>query len=258
MVTDATVRTGRFIRLLVLPSAVTAGELPDDLHFGSRSVYVESADTLVVADVHVGRDADSRVELPLGERRDLTGRLSALLEEFDPETVVVAGDLLHAFGRLPDVIAADVAAVSDVVETAGATLVVTPGNHDTMLGEAGVGVTEPVYRLADDETVVCHGHEPPGVEAGRFIVGHAHPAIKIEGRKHPCFLFGSGVYRGADVLVLPAFSRLARGAAINGMVNGDSQSPLLSAVQDFRPIVYDEDAGEALTFPPLGKLRPFL
>lgn len=37
------------------------------------------------------------MELPLGEHEDVTGRFAALVERFDPEEVVIAGDLLHSF-----------------------------------------------------------------------------------------------------------------------------------------------------------------
>lgn len=231
--------------------------LPEDLAFGPRAVYVEPADALVVADLHVGRGEDSLVEFPLGEREDIVDRLGGLLDRFGPETVVVAGDLLHSFSRLPDRIVDGVAAVRETVERANASLVVAPGNHDTMLdGVEGV-VAEPAHRLADG-TVVCHGHERPDADADRYLVGHEHPAIVIEGKKHPCFLYGPGVHRGSDVVMLPAFSRLARGTVINGMTGRDANSPLLSAIGQFRPIVYDGDADEALAFPPLRELREYL
>ncbi|PSP76945.1 metallophosphoesterase [Halobacteriales archaeon QS_1_68_20] len=233
-------------------------DLPADLTVADRALYVESADALVVADVHVGRDEASRVELPLGEREDLLDRLSALLDGFDPGTVVVAGDLLHSFDRLPQRVTDAVSDLREAVGDAGAELVVAPGNHDTMLEGVVVGPTDPAYRLADGTTVVCHGHEAPEVDAERYLIGHAHPALRIEGQKHPCFLYGPGVYRGADVVVLPAFNRLARGAVVNGMVGADFQSPLISRVDRFRPVVYDEDGDEALAFPPLGDLREYL
>lgn len=232
--------------------------VPGDLTFASRAVYVESADALVVADVHVGRADESRVEFPLGEREDLIDRLRSLLDRFDPGSVVVAGDLLHSFSRLPDRVADDVAAVREVVKRADASLVVAPGNHDTMLdGIEGVEA-EPAHRLADGKTVVCHGHEHPDADADRYLAGHEHPAIVIEGKKHPCFLYGPGVHGGADVVMLPAFSRLARGTVVNGMTGRDAHSPLLSAVGKFRPVVYDEGAEEALAFPPLRELREHL
>jgi hypothetical protein len=95
-------------------------------------------------------------------------------------------------------------------------------------------------------------------DADLYLVGHDHPAISIEGRKRPCFLYGPDSYRGGDVLMLPAFSRLAAGATVNGMRTSDFQSPLVTDADALRPVVYDPDREEALSFPPLGEFRRLL
>jgi putative SbcD/Mre11-related phosphoesterase len=231
---------------------------PADVEFTRRAAYLCAADALVVADIHLGRDQQSDVQLPLGEREDVLERFGAALDRFGPDEVVVAGDLLHSFRYLPDEVAEALDAIAALVADAGADLVVTPGNHDTVLGGAFDGRTAPEHRL-DDGTVVCHGHEFPDVDADRYVLGHDHPAITIEGRKHPCFLYGPGVLDDAAVLVLPAFNRLARGAVVDGMHGDDFMSPVLAeGAGDYRPIVFDEDADEALAFPSLSRLREHL
>jgi len=226
-----------------------------DARYRDRAAYLPGADALVVADVHVGRDAASAVELPLGERADLTGRLADLLDAFAPGEVVVAGDLLHAFGRVPEGVAATVAALREAVVDAGADLTVVRGNHDSMLDSLDVSARD-AYRVGD--AVVCHGHERPAVDADRYVVGHDHPAIEIEGRRRPCMLYGPETFRGADVLVLPAFNRLAPGSTVNGMRTDDFMSPLVTDADALRPVVRDEDRAETLDFPPLGEFRRLL
>ncbi|SFB71555.1 putative phosphoesterase [Halobiforma haloterrestris] len=223
-----------------------------------RAAYVPDADALVLADLHLGRAAASNVDAPIDDGTDVRDRLAALLERTEPETVVVAGDLLHSFDRLPHGVDRDVAALESAVDDADADLVVTPGNHDTMLAEAFDGETAATYRLADGETAVCHGHEPPDGDAGRYVVGHDHPALSVDGRKLPCFLYGPGVYEGADVLMLPAFTRLAGGATVNGMHARDFQSPLVTDADAFHPAVRDDEREETLWFPPLGECRHLL
>ncbi|WP_276300449.1 metallophosphoesterase [Halorussus lipolyticus] len=235
-----------------------------NVQFRDRSAYLPAEEVLVVADLHVGRDAESAVELPLGEREDLTERLAGLLAEFGPTAVVVAGDLLHAFDGVPEGVRETVAALCETVEAAGAQLVVVRGNHDSMLdavvGEQAaesVGVTTvEEYRLGD--TLVLHGHADPEADADRYLVGHDHPAIEIEGRRHPCLLYGEGTYRGADVVMLPAFNRLAPGATVNGMRARDFQSPLVTDADSLRPVVWDSESEEVLSFPPLGEFRRML
>jgi putative SbcD/Mre11-related phosphoesterase len=226
-----------------------------DARYRDRAVYLPDADSLVVADVHVGRDAASAVELPLGERADLTGRLADLLDAFGPGEVVVAGDLLHAFDRVPEGVAETLDGLRAAVADAGADLTVVRGNHDGMLDALDVTARD-AYRVGD--AAVCHGHERPEVDADRYVIGHDHPAIEIEGRRRPCLLYGLGAFRGADVLMLPAFNRLAPGSTVNGMGTGDFMSPLVTDADALRPVVRDDDRGETLEFPPLGEFRRLL
>ncbi|MFB6269591.1 MAG: metallophosphoesterase [Halobacterium sp.] len=229
-------------------------DTPSWVEFGERAVYLPAADAVVLADLHVGRDAASNVALPLGERDDIVDRLASLLAAFDPETVVVAGDLLHVHGGLPDGTHETVNAIETTVRGAGASLRVARGNHDTMLDAVGVD-GEDVVELSDG-TAVWHGHDDPPVDADRYVVGHEHPAVEIEGTRHPCFLHGPDQHNGSDVLVLPAFTRLAAGTLVNGLTRDDSLSSMLSDPDGFRPVVVSE--GETLAFPALGELRGLL
>lgn len=228
--------------------------MPAGVTFRDRAAYL--ADTLVLADLHVGADAASGVEFRLGEREDLTRRFGALVEHFDPSAVVLAGDLLHSFGTIPEGVVETVSALRRTAREAGVRAVVTPGNHDTLLSELWDGPTEREYRAGD--TVILHGHEAAESDADRYVVGHDHPVIAIEGQRHPCYLYGPETYRGADVLVLPAFTRLMRGSTVNGMTATDFQSPLVTNADALRPVVRDEDADESLEFPALGSFRRFL
>ncbi|TKX36386.1 metallophosphoesterase [Halorubrum sp. CGM5_25_10-8B] len=249
--------------------------------FADRAVYLPGADALVVADLHVGRGEASAVSLPLGERADLTDRLGTLLDRFDPGTVAVAGDVVHTFDRVTDRTLGTLNALRDACETRGAALELVAGNHDTALPSRWDGrareelvLSESGDRDADAthvaRTVVCHGHEAPSTDADRYVIGHVHPTIEIEGDRRPCFLRGPGTYRGADLLVLPAFTRLAPGVAVNDMRTDAFDSPLVTDADRLAPVVVDSpsegsgrgadagDAGEALRFPPLGEFRRLL
>jgi hypothetical protein len=229
---------------------------PDDVQFRDRAVYLPGPSTLVLADVHLGRDATSNVEMSLGEREDVTGRFAALVERFGPDEVVLAGDLLHSFSSLPRGVLETVESLRETADGAGARVLVTPGNHDTMLDEVWKGPTTREHPIG--EWVVTHGHEPPETTARGYIVGHDHPAIEIAGQRRPCYLYGKGVYRGADVLMLPAFTRLAAGTPVNGARGGDLMSPLVPDVGAFGPLVRDEAADETLSFPRLAEFRRML
>lgn len=220
--------------------------------FRDRAVLIE--ETLVLADLHFGRAATSAVEAPIADGADVVTRLVELLDAVTPETVVLAGDVLHAFDTIPPAVESRLAELDERVGDAGAELIVVAGNHDTMLDRIWGGSIADQYRL-DGRTVVVHGHERPAVEAQRYVLGHDHPAIEIEGQRRPCFLQGPGGPDGSEVVVLPAFNRFAAGVPVNGMDASDFQSPLVVAADPLEPIVRDERADETLRFPPLGSFR---
>jgi putative SbcD/Mre11-related phosphoesterase len=221
--------------------------------YDDRAVVL--GETLVLADLHVGKGS-SNLELPIGDSTDTLERLDGLLARHDPAEVVIAGDLLHSFSTVPHSVSTTVEGIRQRCRDHGARPVVTPGNHDTMLDSVWDGPTTPEYAVGD--TVVCHGHEAPETDAERYVVGHDHPTIEIEGQRRPCYLVAADAYEGADVVMLPAFNRLLAGVRVNEMRAGEFMSPLIQRVDQFEPIVWDEGRGECLEFPPLGEFRRML
>lgn len=226
-------------------------ETLDGVRVRDRAVLL--GDVLVLSDLHVGKVAASNVEAPVGAGTDMVDRVEALLERFDPETVVVAGDLLHSFETVPRLVEETLDGFRRAADAADAEMVVTPGNHDTMLDAVWGGPRTPEYRVGD--TVICHGHVEPEADADRYIVGHDHPTITIEGHTRPCYLAGDAVYRGANLLMMPAFNRLVSGVEINEMSATDFLSPLVRDADALAPVVRDETGEETLAFPPLGEFR---
>lgn len=211
-------------------------------------------ETLVCADLHLGRAETSAVQAPVGDGRDVRDRLESLCERLDPETVVLAGDVLHAFETVPKGVDRRLAEIHERVSATGATLVVLEGNHDTMLDRVWDGPVVDHHRL-DAETVVVHGHEEPSVAADRYILGHDHPTIEIEGQRHPCVLQGPGGPSGATVVILPAFNRFTSGVVVNHLHAREFQSPVVVDTDVLEPMVRDEGHDETLRFPPLGTFR---
>lgn len=222
-----------------------------DLLLCDRAALVE--DSLVVADLHLGKGAAAGLELPVGNGAAIVDRLSELLVDLEPATLVLAGDVLHSFGTVPGTISDALEGIESAVRTVGAELIVVEGNHDAMLERVWDGEIRASYRI--DDTVVCHGDVLPPESAGRYVFGHDHPTITVEGRRRPCYLAGDGVYEGGDVVVLPAFSRILRGVAVEDMDAADFQSPLVTDADALSPIVWDDAAAETLAFPPLGEFR---
>ena len=223
-----------------------------ELRFDDRALLL--GETLVLADCHLGK-GEANVELPIGDTTDVIDRFEALLDAHSPETVVIAGDLLHSYSTIPASIRDAIEALESTARSHDVDLVVIPGNHDVQLDAVWDGPTESEYRIGD--TVVLHGHESPETEAEQYVIGHDHPTIVIEGRRRPCYLVGENCFRGSDVVVLPAFNRLLAGVKINDMRAGEFMSPLITDVDALSPIVLD-GSGETLAFPGLGDLRAHL
>lgn len=244
-----------------------------------RALYLQRSDTLVVSDLHLGRGAASNVDAPVDDDGDTLARLESLVSLTEPETVLVAGDCLHAFSTLPRGVDWSVTRLERLVADADADLVITPGNHDGMLESVYDGPRPKLYRPGP-ATVVCHGHERPELEdkvderlglrdeqqapefsserPALYIVGHDHPALSIGGRKRPCLLFGPGCVDGADVLMLPAFTKSAAGMTVNRLRGSDFQCPLVSNPDRWYPGVYDSRLAAVRWFPPLGQCRSLL
>lgn len=223
-----------------------------DPTFEDRAVVL--SDTLVVADLHLGRAAASAVEAPIDDGVDVRERIERLLAVHDPSTLVVAGDVLHAFDTVPRGVAGTLGDLRRLADSAGVDAVAVRGNHDTMLDSLWDGEITDAHWI-DAGTVVVHGHERPDAAAEQYLLGHDHPTIEIEGRCRPCWLHGPGGPDGTEIVLLPAFNRFPAGVTINEMRGPDFQSPLVVDADALSPVVWDEVAGEPLRFPPLGEFR---
>ncbi len=227
---------------------------PMGLTYDDRALML--GETLVLADLHVGRGTGGNLEFPVGSGSDMVERVRSLVDRHDPATVVVAGDLLHSFRTVPRTVERTVEGLQAACRDEGARLVVTPGNHDTMLDSVWDGPTEREFRVGD--TVVLHGHEAPEQDAARYVVGHDHPTIEIEGQRRPCYLVGPAQYGDGEVVMLPSFNKLNAGVVVNRMSARDFQSPLVTDADRLEPVVWDESGRETLSFPALGEFRRML
>lgn len=239
----------------------------ENIRIRDRAAYLQRAETLVCADLHVGREECAGVEFPLGEREDLCERLDALCVRFDPARVVFAGDVLHSFSGPSIAARRTLESLAEIVADHDAMLTIIEGNHDTALSDVWDRSTVSAIELeAEPNTLITHGHTVPdypstassSADSNRVVIGHDHPAIEIEGVRHPCYLSGTDQRHGASLFVLPAFNRLAPGVVVNNADASALRSPYVTNVGGLSPIVYDPDTDEALRFPPLSELRRML
>ena len=169
-----------------------------------RFAVHEPSATAVLADVHLGYSAARQRlgdAIPWRTVAEEMQPFSDVAQSLDVRAVIVAGDL---FERGYD--ASLYQQFLEVLSRLGIALVgAVPGNHDRGIDKAtNLPLFPDGYDLAGWH--IIHGDQLSGHP--KAIMGHWHPAIRLKGRKAPCFL-GSG-----DRLVLPAFSLDTAGADV--------------------------------------------
>ncbi len=175
----------------------------------------------MVADLHLGYAWAHRHAgqlLPIAAPEDTIDRLAALAAEYQPEQVILLGDIVHRAVPVPALREQLASLCSRLGFTAIRWIA---GNHDRDLAALLPGVRiEPEILIGPH--LLTHGAEEKSaaaartlarVKTGRLIMGHEHPAIRVHDGvttsvKCPCFL------AGPRILILPAFSPWSAGSNI--------------------------------------------
>ncbi len=158
-----------------------------------RALWWPAAQTLFVADVHLGKAAAYRVQgqpVPTGTTDENLARLDALLARYAAKRLVFLGDLMHAPQGVTPALLERVAHWR--FGHADTEMLLVRGNHDLRAGdppaELGVTVVDEPWPLGP--FMACHH---PQKVAGRFVLaGHLHPAVTLSGPARdrvrlPCF-----------------------------------------------------------------------
>lgn len=189
-----------------------------------RALWLARERTLVVADLHLGYTWTHRLAgqiLPLAPDTALA-RLDALVQDFEPEQLVVLGDVVHGVTRSEEVLEEIRQLVNGIGSRVRLRLV--EGNHDFALEKIlrRLGVTlELELEITVGPHLLLHGHAPDDRAAaallsaarergGRVIAGHEHPVMRLSdgvasSARCPCFIVGEGA------LVLPCFTEWSSG-----------------------------------------------
>jgi DNA ligase-associated metallophosphoesterase len=181
----------------------------------SGGAWIQEEDTVLVADLHLGKGAAFRAAghpVPTGTSRETLERLSAVVAAAPSARVLwVLGDLFHAGAGVTPDLAGSWARWQR--HHPGLTVGLVAGNHDRGLEEvarswrmevAGEGIRVGGFLLA---------HHPPETPQGPTVAGHLHPVLRLrDGRRwrmrSPCFWLRN------EVLILPALGALVDGAGI--------------------------------------------
>ena len=226
---------------------------------------------LAIADPHFGVEADlHRHGLHFESRSALRlDRLMEIIEESDPDYLVVLGDLKH---MIPYVTRQEKAEMPQILKTIRreTEFRLAPGNHDTGL-EHYLEKDEllPAAGAVIDGTGYFHGHMIPDESLfGHLIIcGHHHPVVNLYDDVG-CALRGTPGYLLAEVdpsswtktapatptrvLLVPAFYELAGGMDVR-MIPGNKISPIAKAI---RPETGEVFLRDGTYVAPFTELRP--
>ncbi len=212
---------------------------------------------LVVADLHLGIEselADSGIGLP-SQIPKVKKRLRNLIRKQKPDKLIFLGDVKHnipiaswlEWRDLPDFFAE----LSKLVRVE-----ILPGNHDGDIkglipGNVTIHDVRGIVMGENNKQIgLMHGHTWPNPEllkTNLVVTGHNHPIVefkdrlgvrmtepvwlrcKLEPSKFPKKLQDAIKGEGPQVLVMPAFSELIGGAAVNRAVPEDLLGPMFKA-----------------------------
>ena len=183
-----------------------------------QAIYIRADDTLAISDLHLGYEAALQAEhvaMPRFQLEPMLERLEKLLARYNPERIIINGDMKHEFSKNKGQEWDEVETILDML--AYREVIIIRGNHDnylqTILARRNIRMMDHITLPASQITFL-HGHK--NVDSnGMKIYAHEHPVLRFRDEVGaqvtlPCFLYDEE----SQILVMPAFSPLASGTNV--------------------------------------------
>ena len=166
-----------------------------------RALFWDAEKILILSDLHVGKSAHFRkhgIAIPSEVLIADLKRLEDLMIHFQPQKIIIVGDLFHAGYN------SDLDLFKDWRKQFTQQFILIRGNHDRLKRETyeDLGIEcEEEFLFIEPFTFI---HHPEKMEDRFYISGHIHPGFvlktKNERLRLPCFAVSE------QQIVLPAFS----------------------------------------------------
>ena len=169
-----------------------------------RALYLPKEKLLAISDLHLGKAAHFRkagLAIPNAVSKNDLERLSALLHQYQPEILLINGDMFHSDHN---------SEIDEFIawrqQFSSIEFILVKGNHDkqhdNIYAASKVTVKDPTYQTND----FCFIHDAFKCDSPLYSIGgHIHPGVRMYNKakqsiKLPCFYFGN------EYAILPAFS----------------------------------------------------
>lgn len=177
------------------------------------AVFWEEQKTLILADMHLGKEAvfqKAGIPIHQGILEDDLMRLARCIKRVQAKRCIIVGDLIHAKSGLTENVTRR---VSQWLHQVGVEVHLVAGNHDRVLLQA-LPSSWPITMHTDGfaEGPFYFSHHPRHHPKGFVFAGHIHPKCEI-GNQHDslvlrCFQIFS------DLAILPAFGFFIGGTLV--------------------------------------------
>lgn len=172
-----------------------------------KAIFWEDQETLIVADLHIGKVGHFRkagIAIPKLLEQEELATLSDLLTEYKPKQLIFLGDLFHSDMNndwnwlqlwrelFPEV-----------------NMILIKGNHDILHNKYYELANFELYdKLAITPFLFVHDKEDyRNITSENYILsGHIHPAIKLKGKARQSVLLSCFTF-GKNAAILPAFGK---------------------------------------------------
>jgi len=198
-----------------------------------RCLLLNDGAVMVISDLHLGYESaleEEGLHLPRINTNSIKESLHQAIHRYEPDTVVLLGDIKHDFRRPDYECRREILEILDLIAETSRPVMIR-GNHDNYLQNIITGTD---YEMLDHIDMAGfrleHGHSDSGRRP--VILGHEHPSLRIYDGigahiKLPCFLHA----KEEGVIVIPSFSRFSGGNDIGSGDIGAFMSPALKTVQ---------------------------
>ncbi|MFT4868314.1 MAG: putative SbcD/Mre11-related phosphoesterase [Candidatus Nanohaloarchaea archaeon] len=225
---------------------------------------------LVISDLHLGLEKTMTFKgnyIPQNQLKQMKEDISEAKDITGADRILVNGDLKNQF-KTSYSENEEVKELANFLNFNFDEVIIVEGNHDTFLksnlSERGIEMKD--YHI-EGRILFAHGDksleelEIENLEnIDTIVIGHEHPAIAMKDdigvkEKVPALLYGE-TGDGKNLVVLPAFSKIANGTSVNEVPEKELLSPVLknnASKEEMKAVGISREAG-LLEFPKLSKL----